>query len=642
MAFRLARIMVGCFLVLLIGLIPSFAHDQMTYSEAPMLAEMVSAGTLPPLSERLPENPYVVEPLEIGQYGGTWRRLMTGVGDDGNLERTASYEGLVRWDTEYNQVIPNVAERWNVSEDGREFTFYLRPGMRWSDGVPFTADDIRFWYEDVANNPDLNPSGMDFLIVGGETAAFEVIDDYTVKFTFAEPAGLFLPQLAAQWGVQVVYYARHYFEQFHPTYNPDAEADAQAAGFENWVAYFQNRGGDHYNPSRWSPGVPTLDPWMAENALQSDTTQLVLVRNPYYWKVDPQGQQYPYIDYLTFDVVPEVENMVLRAANGEVDMQERHINSLDNRAFFADNQEQGDYTFFELTSTDSNSSVLQLNLTSKNMALRAIFQNRDFRIALSYAINRQEMIDTLYFGTTIPAQPAPLPGTAPYHERLATQYTEYDVDLANQMLDDAGFAERDSDGFRLDADGNRISFVMVFSDFPMNAAQVMEFVQGYWREVGIDMQPRQMPRESFDELVYSNGHDAALWGGEGGIRPIGRPHNFMPADSNAWFASAWGIWSEYPEDANAEEPTNPGALEQIELLEQIKQTPDQDQQDALMTQILDIAADEFWVIGISTPQPSFGIVRNNFHNVPPAMPLAWEWPTPAPANPFTFFFSDAA
>jgi peptide/nickel transport system substrate-binding protein len=130
MAFRLAKILIGCFLVLLIGVVPSFAQDQMTYTEAPMLAEMVAAGTLPPVTDRLPENPMVVEPLQLGQYGGTWRRLMTGVGDDGNLERTASYEGLVRWDTAYNQVIPNVAERWEVSDDGREFTFYLRPGMK--------------------------------------------------------------------------------------------------------------------------------------------------------------------------------------------------------------------------------------------------------------------------------------------------------------------------------------------------------------------------------------------------------------------------------------------------------------------------------------------------------------------------------
>jgi peptide/nickel transport system substrate-binding protein len=637
MVVRYLRLLVSL-LVLTIGLVPSLAQDQTAYSEAPMLTEMVGSGALPPLDDRLPENPLMVEPAQIGTYGGTWRRLMTGVGDDGNLVRTASYEPLVRWDTAYNQVVPNVAERWEVSEDGREFTFYLRPGMKWSDGVPFTADDIRFWYEDVANNAELNPSGIDFLIVAGEMAAFEMIDEYTVKFTFLEPAGLFLPQLAAPWGTQVSYFARHYFEQFHPKYNENVHSEAEAAGFEDWMTYFINRGGDIYNPSRWTPGVPTLDAWVAENPFQSDTTQLMLTRNPYYWKVDSQGQQYPYIDHISFDVVPEVENMVLRAANGEVDMQERHINALDNRAFFADNQANGDYHFVDLISTDSNSSVLQLNLTTKNPALREIFQNRDFRVALSQAINRQEMIDTLYFGTTIAAQPAPLPGTALYNEQLATQYTEFDIEAANQILDEAGFAERDADGFRLGSDGNRISFVMVYSDFPTNAAEVMEFVQRYWREVGIDMQPRQMPREAFDELVTTNGHDAALWGGEGGIRPIGRPHNYMPADNNAWFAAAWGIWSEFPDDPNAEEPSNANALRQIELLEQIKQTADQDEQDRLMTEILDIAAKEFWVIGISTPQPSYGIVKNNFFNVPEDMPLSWEWPTPAPANSFTFYF----
>jgi peptide/nickel transport system substrate-binding protein len=636
MNFRPLRSVVLIIVAILL-VVPSFAQAQNAYSEAPMLTDLVSVGNLPPVEERLPENPLVVEPLEIGVYGGTWRRVMSGVGDDGNLVRTTSYEPLVRWDAEYNQVIPNVAERWEVSEDGRVFTFYLRPGMNWSDGMPFTAEDIRFWYEDVANNTELNPGGMDFLIVGGETAAFEVIDEYTVRFTFSEPAGLFLPQLAAPWGSQVPYFARHYFEQFHPRYNENAAEDAKAAGFDSWVDYFVNRGGDIYNPSRWSPAVPTLDAWMAENALQSDTTQLVMVRNPYYWKVDPQGQQYPYIDRITYDVVPEVQNMVLRAAAGEVDMQERHINGLDNYAYFVDNQENGGYHFYELLSTDSNSSVLQLNLTSRNPVLREIFQNKDFRIALSYAINRQEMIDTLYFGTTVPHQPAPLPGTPLYNEQLATQYTEYNVELANQMLDEAGFA-RGSDGLRAGPDGNPISFVMVFSDFPAGAAQVLEFVQRYWREVGIDMQPREMPREAFDEMVTSNGHDAVLWGGEGGVRPIGRPHNFMPNDNNAWFAAAWGIWSESPNDPNAEEPTNTSALRQIELFDLIKQTADQDQQNTYMTEILDIAAEELWVIGISTPQPSYGIVKNNFFNVPTVMPLAWEWPTPAPANPFTFFF----
>lgn len=627
--------------VLLIGLVPSFGQDQMVYSEAPILAEAVAAGTLPPLAERLPQIPLVVEPLQLGEYGGTWRRLMTGVGDDGNLERTVSYDGLVRWDTSYDQVIPNVAERWDVSADGREFTFYLRPDMKWSDGMPFTAEDIRFWYEDVANNEEINPGGMDFLIVGGETATFTVIDDYTVKFSFAEPAGLFLSKLAAQWGVQVVYYARHYFEQFHPTYNENVVADAQAAGFDNWVTYFQNNGGDHYNPSRWSPQVPTLDPWMAQNSLQSDTTQLILVRNPYYFKVDPTGKQYPYLDSVTFDVVPETENMVLRAANGEVDMQERHINSLDNRAFFVDNQEKGDYKFFELVSAGSNSSVLQLNQTSNNPALRTIFQNRDFRVALSYAINRQEMIDTLYFGTTTASQPAPLVGTPLYNETLAKQYTEYNVETANQMLDAAGFDQVNSDGIRLDAEGNPISFVMGFSASPTDAAKVMEFVQRYWRAVGIDMQPRELPREAFDEMVYSNSHDAVLWGGEGGFRPIGSPTNFMPYDNNSWYATAWGIWSEFPNDPIAEEPTNAGALRQIELYDQIKQTADQDEQNKLMSEILDIAAEEFWVIGISTTESTFGIVKNNFFNVPSTMPLSWEWPTPAPANTFTFFFGSS-
>ncbi len=614
--------------------------QEMTYKEAPMLAEMVAAGELPPVEERLPAEPLVVAPYErIGVYGGAWHMGLRGGGDEAMLLRTVGYEGLVRWNVEWTEVVPNIAKSWDVNPEGTEYTFHLREGMKWSDGVPFTADDILFWYEDMILNTDITPAPPNWMVTGGEVGVVEKIDDYTVKFTFKEPNGLFLQRLSTPDGTAVVSFPRHWLEQFHIKYNPDnIDALVQEAGLESWRDLFILRGGSLYDSGvRWqNPGLPTLHAWVTENPLGAAAVQVTLTRNPYYWKVDPEGNQYPYIDRLVYDVGEDVQALVLKALNGEIDMQDRHISGLENKAVFFDNMEAGGYRFFDTIPASMNTMIIALNLTHEDPVKREIFNNKDFRIGLSYAINRQEIIDVVFVGQGEPYQPAPRPTSPFYNEELAKQYTEYNVDLANEHLDKAGYTERDADGFRLGPDGKRISFVVETVTVQPTWVDSLELISGYWRAVGIDVQVTAEDRSIFYERKDANQHDAVVWGGDGGLDVILEPRWYFPFSNESGYAELWQYY--YNGDPRGEAPPEGHPVwTQWELYDQLKATADADQQAELMKQILQISQEEFYAIGISLPAPGYGIVKNNFFNVPPSFPNAWLYPHPGPVNTFTFF-----
>lgn len=631
------------FLVVIFGY--GFAQD---YKEAPMLAEMVAAGELPPVAERLPINPLVVEVnSEIGEYGGTWHMGLRGGGDNALFMRTLAYDSLLRWEVDWSGYKPNLAESFEANDDATEFTFRLRQGVRWSDGAPFTADDIVFWNEDLLRNEEyraIHPTPS-WLMSGGEVAVVEKIDDYTVKFIFAEPNGLFLQRIASVDGAEPVRYPKHYLSQFHPKYN-ETNLDALIAenGADDWVNLLDLKGGGipgtPYD-ARWqNPELPMIYAWTLDNGYGDGSNRVLATRNPYYWKVDAEGNQLPYIDQLSYDVGEDVQVLVLKALAGEIDMQDRHISGLENKAVFADNMEQGDYRFFETVPSSMNTMIIALNLTHKDPALREIFQNKDFRIALSHAIDRQEIIDVIFVGQGEPYQAAPRPSSPLYNEQLAKQYTEFDPDLANQMLDDAGFAEKDSEGYRM-ANGKRISFVVeVITALNPSWTDSLELIQGYWRNVGIDMQIRAGDRSLFYTRKDANDVDATVWGGDGGLEVVLEPRWYFPFSAESNYAQAWQVYYNNPSGLGAltapEEP--PAATKrQMELYDQLKATGDATEQERLMKEILQIAADEFYTIGISLPAAGYGIVKNNFFNVPDSFPNAWLYPHPAPTMPEQFF-----
>jgi peptide/nickel transport system substrate-binding protein len=614
------------------------------YNEAPQFKEMVAAGTLPPVEERLPANPRVIEPLDsIGEYGGLMRHPLIGSWSS-RLYSFMGDENLVVWTPNWDGLIPNVAESYEVNADSTEFTFHLRKGMKWSDGEPFTANDIMFWYNDIALNEELTPQKPSWLTVGGEFGVVTAPDDYTVKFSFAAPYGLFLQWLATPSGSPLIEYPAHYVKQFHASYADKAELDKMVAdaGFSTWVELFQSKTGAQGTGAAWTnPDLPVIYAWIITEPAGGDVTRAVSEPNPYYWKVDTEGNQLPYIQRIEWEFLSDPEVLLLRTLNGEVEFMNYYANSLKNKAVLYDNMEQGDYHFFDQIRDQACTTVIHLNWNTTNAALREAFQTKDFRIALSEAINRQEIIDTVFVGQGIPYQAAPKPTSQFYNETLATQYTEYDVDKANELLDSL-YPEKDANGVRLLPNGQPIKFDLIVDATRMpDWIDVLELVDIYWNEVGVDMTVQGISGELLDERRKANDYDATAGWSDGGLATLLTPNQFLfPLGWGSTFAPAWGEWLQPGDFGGVPEEPPADVKKQKELYDQIKATADLDKQVELMSEIIDIAIDRFWTIGISLDTGQFGVVRNNYFNVPLAMPESWNYPDPFPTNTCTYWIKE--
>ena len=520
------------------------------WEEAPQLAQQVADGKLPPVDERLPADPLVMDLIEgPGEYGGTLRRAILGGGDQHNMVRTIGSDNMVRWSPDWTEVRPNIAKSWTVSDDASKFTFTLREGMKWSDGAPFTVDDIMFWFEDVFSDPTLTPNKDATFVGPNGPVQVTKIDDVTVEFDFGAPNGLFLQALAYGFGYHPTAYPKHYLSQFMPKYNADIQALVEAepaAG--DWVQLFNLKAGPMDTPLFWqNPDRPTLHAWHLTNAYGT-TDRVVAERNPYYYKVDSEGQQLPYIDRITYDQVEDVETILLKAFNGEIDYMLRHIGRPSNKAALTDNMERGKYRFFDVGDLPANIMILMMNLNHTDPVKREVINNKDFRIGVSHAMNRQEIIDLLYFGAGQPAQTAPREGTELYKEEYAKQFTAYDPDLANEYLDKV-LPEKDDEGFRLGPDGERFTLIYLVADvFGLQYPDAMELIAGYARDVGLDFQIRTTDRSRLIELHTSNDFDAYLWNCSGGqADAYTSPICYVPTISNSvsW-ARSWAQWGSIP------------------------------------------------------------------------------------------------
>ncbi len=599
-------------------------------NEAPQLAALVAAGDLPPLEQRLPSEPLVVEPVDrIGEYGGTWRRAVLGGADEANMTRTVLYNMLVRWAPDWSGVIPDIAKSFTVNDDSTAFTFQLREGMRWSDGHPFTSADIRFWFEAVFSNPNLTAGCMD--VAGVELLDVEVHDEYSLTFRFAGPSGLFLQTLASPgFGENVVSYARHYFEQFHAEYNPDIDEVLRAEDFGDWVDLF-----DHKNNRTANVEQPTLNGWVVTNPYDGTTTEVRFERNPYYWKVDTEGNQLPYLDRVVFDVLQDGEVVLLRTLDGQYDLIGRHVANAANRPVLFQSMDRGNFRFIEEVSDSSTAMALHYNFTHQDPVKREVIENKNFRVGLSHAINRDEINDLIFAGLAEPWQVAPLRTSAFFDEEFAKQFTEYDVELANEHLDRAGYTQRDSQGYRVGPDGNRISLMIELINSDEQIA-VLELIQGYWREVGVHMDFRPMDRSLLWERKGNLLHDIMVWQGTGGLNPIMTPVRWIPVAGGAHHGIGWSYWYNNPDHALAEEPPAP-VKRKLELYDAVRSVGDPQRQHELMTEVLEISRESFRLTGIVIPPPGYKVVRNDFHNVPEVMPGSWNYPTPGPTTPEQYF-----
>jgi len=358
--------------------------EKLTFNEAPEFRIKVAAGELPPLEERLPDEPLIVEPLqEIGKYGGIWHRAHTGTSCNVKLHKLID-ENLTRYNRDFTKILPNVVKGWEFSKDFKSITLFLRKGMKWSDGAPFTADDFMFWYEDIILNDELTPAKPSWFKVGRELGKMEKVDEYTIKISFTEPYPVITEVFCAP-GRGKLYAPKHYLKKFHPKYTSmdEIKKEMEREGFNLWTDLFEVK-----REMLTSPDLPTISAWVCENTV--DQPIQILARNPYYWKVDTQGNQLPYINEIHRTFVGTPEAIKLKALAGDIDFQVYKIGGTDDYPMYKQNEEKGGYRVVPDVPFIWG-VVMGFNFFHKDPFLRKLFRNKQFRIAISLALDREEM-----------------------------------------------------------------------------------------------------------------------------------------------------------------------------------------------------------------------------------------------------------
>jgi peptide/nickel transport system substrate-binding protein len=624
------------------------------FKEAPMLAALVKAGKLPPVDKRLPEpaDLMVIKPLkDIGKYGGRWRRGFTGPADNENGNRIVSTDKILMFDYTGNKITPSLAKDWRLSDDGKVCTIFLRQGMKWSDGQPFTADDFIFWYEDIYQNKDLVPTQIPELQINGKPGRMVKRDDYTVVFEFPEPYFLFVDILAGDTligGGQATGAARanfmggyapaHYLKQFLPKYTSADEATrkAKALGFDGWVSYFRNR-------TNWALNVelPTVGPWKTVSPINTPTWGME--RNPYYWAVDTAGNQLPYIDRIAMGLAENLEVLNLRAISGEYDLQERHV-SLSKLPVFIENQKKGNYSIHLDTSQSGCDAALLVNTAYEaDPEIAKWLTNKDFRHALALGIDRNQLNEALWLGlgtpgSTAPAEDVPISPGKEYRKKWGV----LDVKQANALLDKVGLSKKDGAGYRLRTDGKgrvRIELMSVGGQF-IPYTQMGEMIKQQWTKIGIDADVKETERGLAFTKTANAEHHIMFWTVGGSENLYLFPRHVLPVDvAECHLGMPFARW--YASNGTqGKKPTNPEMLRAFDLYRSASGKKEAERVK-IAQEIWKIILEECWVIGTVGLSPAFmgvRIVKNNMGNIPMRQTNAQHARTPNTSHPSTFFF----
>ena len=506
--------------------------------ETPYFAEAVAGGKLPPVVQRIPREPALAELETLGRPGGELRMLMASPKDT-RLMVVFGYARLVAY-TPGLAVVPDMLRAVDV-EEGRVFTLHLRPGHKWSDGQPFTAEDFRYWFEDVAENPDLSPSGPPIqLLVDGQPPKFEVIDETTVRYTWDKPNPLFLSALAAP-DPMFIYCPAHYLKQFHKKYadKDKLAAAVKAAGARNWAALHTKLDAQYRNDN---PDLPSLEPWVLKVAPPAE--RLVFERNPYYYRVDGAGHQLPYIDRVIFNIA-DSKIIPAKTGAGESDLQARYLR-FDDYTFLKAGEDAGDYHVRLWRTGPGSQLALYPNLNVNDPVWRKLVRDVRFRRALSLAVNRHEINQAIYFGLAIEGQNTVLPQSPLYRTDYRDEWAQYDIDGANRLLDEIGLTQRDSEGMRLLPDGRPAAVIVEDSGESTEKSDVLELIRDSWRHIGIKLYSKPAQLMLFRRRVFSGETLMSIDKGiENGLPTAEMPPwEFAPTTQQQL---EWPKWGEYVE-----------------------------------------------------------------------------------------------
>jgi len=607
------------------------AKQDMMYQDAPMLADLISSGALPSIEDRIPKNPRVITPFaEVGEYGGTWRRAFKGLSDRWGPTKL-NEEMAIEWDApdkDTTNLVANFISEWSQNDDATEFTFTLRDGLKWSDGHPWTTDDVQFYYDKVFTPNLLNQPAQ--LVQEGVPMTLEVVDGLSWKVTFKDPNPL-LPIFIAKstlgmTGGPTMAAPKHYLEKY---LGDDDTADQalidaalEANGLTAWQELWYEAGpGDGRGPiSFWfrNPELPVCNAWKAENSPLEDP--YYMVRNPYYHAVDTEGKQLPYIDKVQHSLFESNETLNLWVAQGLIDMQNRHLSTADY-TFFKENEEAGGYKL--LTWKAASTHAFHPNISHPDPKKAALFDTADFRHALSIAINREEINDLVYNGLLTPRQASPVSGSPEFNAEFASKWTEYDPDGANALLDGLGFTERDGEGFRKNADGETVGLLVSFSNAGFDSGpDEVQLVIDYWRAVGIKATQELVERSLYEEHNRAGDNEVGNWNVDRSSVVKADDGRYIGVVSDGPWAPNYARWLQanvynLTTDGGAEvEPPEDHPIRKIwQLHNDFQKEPDEEKRNAMFAELLGIHAEHPYMIGTVGEDPQPVVVKNNFFNV---------------------------
>lgn len=574
----------------------------LTFNEAPALKDKVATGKLPPLRERLPEEPLVVTPISsTGTYGGILNSYLVSA-DMWNPPAMFGYEPMLMLDRSMSKIIPNIAKAFEFSTDLKTFTLHLRKGMKWSDGEPFTTEDILFWWQDIILNEQLTPVKPANWMAGGKLMKVKKVDDQTVQFQFAVPNPNIDTKFSVvgEMGYQSYCFApAHALKKYHIKYNPDAEKLAKDAGYDHWWELFTFK--NTYSPLKRTAGIPTLDPWIVDSQTAVGVT---FVRNPYYWKVDTAGNQLPYIDGIRAPFITDPEVRITKMISGELEFDPGEIDP-DRFPFLKENEKKGNYTVWNVPDVGLSSVAfyaINQNYYDEDPVLGKMLLDKRFRQALSLGINRKEINDLYFFGKGRASQVTAYSTASFYDDKWAQSYAEYNPARANAILDEMGL-KKGPDGMRLRPDGQRLGLrILVLAQVIPVWEKITELTISYWGALGIKVDVKPSDYGYLIQQVQSGKHQVALWVMDGMtefqvISTAAGRFGVQAAEEPNWWAPKWAEWWKSKDSAQRSGSEPPPDIK--ELFSMAEKLPDASKAEVanIAKSLFTLHAEQLYMIG---------------------------------------------
>ena len=575
--------------------------------DPPMLRLEVSTGKLPPVQKRLPQQPLVVQMENPGKHGGTLHSLI-GRSRDTRLLVVYGYARLVGYDRNL-ELVADVLESFEVQE-GRIFTLKLRKGHRWSDGHPFTAEDFRYYWEDVANNKELAPTGPPRdLLVEDQAPKFEVLSDTVVRYTWHKPNPNFLPRQAGASPL-FIYRPAHFLKPLHKKYSEKVrKAEADGTAKRKWSAV-HNRADNLYESD--NPDLPTLQPWV--NTTKSPADRFVAVRNPYFHRIDANGLQLPYIDRFVL-AVADPKLIPAKAGAGEADLQARDVH-FSNYTFLKQGEKQNGYRTLLWRPGKGAHVALFPNLNVNDPVWRKLLRDVRFRRALSLAIDRSLINQSLYFGLALESNNTVLPQSPLFRESYRDRWARYDRKEASRLLDEIGL-KKAKDGIRRLPDGRPLEIIVETAGESTEQTDVLELIRETWREAGIKLFSKPSQRESFRMRIFSGDTVMSVWSGiENGLAtPDSSPDELAPTSQVQLQWPKFG--QHYETGGKSGEAPDIAEVKELERLYRVwLESPSRQDRERAWHAMLELHAEQQFTIGVVSGVPQPVVARNTLMNVP--------------------------